>query len=422
MRAVLRRLAAPAVLAACMLIEPGAAAWAQAPVAADQAQGPGPGDPQDPSAPRQVMVMLSMSPPHFRADASYGAGYRRDAGREGRKRIAIELARTRGLSVVSGWPMPLLGVDCYVLEVPSSANVEAIVADLARDRRVEWAQPVNSFRTLGAGDPMLPAQPAASGWHLTDLHRIATGRQVSVAVIDSGIDSSHPELDGQVSVIENFVESSPYAAEAHGTAVAGIIAARADNGIGIRGVAPNARVLALRACREGAQGARCDSFSLGKALVAAIGYQPQVINMSLSGPPDRLLQRLLDRALARGIVVVGAADPQQSNGGFPASWPGVVAVSSGSAPGRDIPTTLPGNRFGVVSGVSYASAHVSGLAALLGELGPRAAPKGQRALLARAAQPPGSVAIDACATVGQAAGTCVCTCPLGASARLLHQP
>jgi subtilisin family serine protease len=62
-----------------------------------------------------------------------------------------------------------------------------------------------------------------------------------VAVVDSGVDAEHPDLAGQLALRRNFVDAVPDAAEAHGTAVAGIIAARADNGIGIAGVAPGAR-------------------------------------------------------------------------------------------------------------------------------------------------------------------------------------
>jgi subtilisin family serine protease len=103
--------------------------------------------------------------------------------------------------------------------------------------------------------------------------------------------------------------------------------------------------------------------------------------MSLAGPPDRLLQKLLDVAIGRGIRVVGAADPAVAGGGFPASWPGVVSVASDpgpqqlSAPGRDIPAPLPGGRYGVLTGSSYAAAHVSGVLALIGELKPRMAYK-----------------------------------------------
>ncbi|MEI4902441.1 S8 family serine peptidase, partial [Klebsiella pneumoniae] len=91
--------------------------------------------------------------------------------------------------------------------------------------------------------PLFPFQPAAHAWRLSDLHEISTGRSVRVAVVDSMVDLAHPGLAGQVVVSENFVSGRPGVAEQHGTGVAGIIAARADNGVGIAGVAPQARLM-----------------------------------------------------------------------------------------------------------------------------------------------------------------------------------
>jgi subtilisin family serine protease len=196
-------------------------------------------------------------------------------------------------------------------------------------------------------------------------------------VIDSMVDASQPDLAGQIQTSQDFVLDHPRVPEQHGTGVAGIIAAVADNHIGIAGVAPHARLMALRACwQEGSAGAVCDTLSLAKALYFAIGHNAQVINLSLSGPRDPLLGRLIDMALARGAVVVGALDPKAPDGGFPASHAGVIAVTDDPAspiagavvaPGREAPTTQPGGRFAFVSGSSYAAAHVSGLFALMRE-------------------------------------------------------
>ena len=372
----------------------------------------------------RVMVMLSLPAPHFRAGATYSSTYRADPGRAARRRIAQDLADTHGLKLVADWPMPVLGVDCYVLALPAGAEAGRVATVLANDARVEWAQPVASFRALDASDPLFPVQPAAAQWHLDEAHHSTTGRAVTVAVVDSGVDQQHPDLAGQVALAENFVDGQAYVAENHGTAVAGIIAARAGNGIGIRGVAPDARLLALRACRESVgQAARCDSFSLGKALNFAIMHAPQVINLSLTGPPDRLLQRLLDAALERGIAVVGAADPALAGGGFPASWPGVIAVGADAAPGRDIPAPLPAGRFGMVSGASYAAAHVSGLLALMDQLRPGATPSQLRGFLQSGLLKVGTKApIDACGAMAQAARHCVCACSAGAATNAMRAP
>jgi antitoxin (DNA-binding transcriptional repressor) of toxin-antitoxin stability system len=378
---------------------------------------------------RQVLVMLHLPKPHYRPDAGYGGAYLDGTGHGARKRIAEQLAREHGLRLLSDWPMPVLGVDCYVMEVPVATSPQRIAELLSHDSRVEWAQPMGMFHGMG-DDPLYPAQPSASQWHVAELHRVATGRNVRIAVVDSGVDERHPDLEGQVAVVENFVDGSPYTVETHGTAVAGIIAAKAGNGIGIAGVAPGARLMALRACWQqgtSAQAAVCSSFTLGKALNFAISHGAQVINLSLAGPPDRLLQRLIDAAIRNGITVVGAADTREANGGFPASYPGVLAIVEQEsrdtapgffrAPGRDIPTTVPGARWSMVNGSSYATAHVSGLVALMRELqpAPKLLPVGIDAS-AGAARPFATRdrigTIDACATLARVAGRCVCSCTI----------
>jgi len=285
---------------------------------------------------------------------------------------------------------------------------------------VAWAEPVEQYTARGRvahDDPLFPMQPAARAWRLADLHEIATGRNVRVAVIDSLVDIAHPDLAGQVVAAENFNPRPAAGPEAHGTGVAGVIAARADNGLGVVGVAPDARLLALRACAEArsAQGVvvtTCDSFSLAKALVSAIDRRADVVNLSLSGPPTPLLGKLVEAALARGAVVVGAFDETLPGGGFPASHPGVIAVatepsatarSAYVALGRDVLTTRPGGRWGLADGSSYAAAHVSGLFALLRQKGAIA----RDAVVLASTQ---TRAIDPCATLLRAAGPCDCAC------------
>jgi hypothetical protein len=367
----------------------------------------------------QVLVMLRLPPDHLRPGASYGGDYGDAAGLAARRRAAADLARRHGLTLLSEWPMPILGVDCYVM-VPTKASPEAAAAELSRDPRVAWSEPMHLYRAQAAvpNDPLFPAQPAAKVWRLADLHEVATGRNVKVAVVDSRIDAEHPDLAGQVQVARDFLPDHPGGPENHGTAVAAVIAALADNHVGIAGIAPNARLMALRACWQepSAAGTLCDTLSLARALSFAIENGAQVINLSLSGPNDTLLGRLLDVAMARGATVVGAADPAQARGGFPASHAGVVAVASDGdpaagrgfllAPGRDVPTAEPNGRWTLVSGSSFAAAHVTGLAALVRERDPRPADPG-KLFVTR-----GGGEIDACSTLLRVSGTCGgCGCP-----------
>src|SRR5450830_895476 len=356
-----------------------------------------------------------------------------DGSQAARRRAAEALASRHGLQVVDSWPMPVIGVDCYVMQVKGADGAAALAA-LAQERQVLWAQPLQQFHGLQGADPLAPLQPAERFWHIGQLHRVSTGKGVRVALIDSAVDGGHPDLAAQLALQENFVDGAGAPPpEPHGTAVAGIIGARANNGIGIAGVAPGARLLALRACwGERAEDTRCNSFTLGKALNFAVTHQADIINLSLGGPPDPLLRALLDAARRRGMTVVAAADPQLADGGFPTSYAGVLAVGAAgatalalSAPGADIPATLPGKRWGLVSGSSYAAAQFSGLLALMLELSPGASPARLRAgLVARAGHPQlaglgaagaGAGSIDACATIGRLAGHCACLCSTAAN-------
>ena len=375
--------------------------------------------PEDNRAAHQVLVMLHLPAPHYRPDSSYAGSYGDDSGHGARHRIAEELAKAHGLILVTDWPMPALGVDCYVMEDPAHGTAAHLVEVLSRDKRIEWVQPMGTFHALG-NDPLFPAQPSSSLWHLNELHRVATGRNVIVAVIDSGIEDDHPDLRGQIVLKENFVDGSPYTAEQHGTAVAGIIAAIAGNGIGIEGIAPNARLMALRACWQApGSAAQCNSFTLGKALNFAIAHDARIINLSLGGPPDRLLAQLLTVAMKKGIRVVAAVDPNSADGGFPASMEGVLAVASLEsrgqiahvlqAPGRDIPTTALDGRWNFVSGTSYAAAHVTGMVALLEELRPSMSAAQMQEQMNVAGLDAGD-GVDACATIGRITGNCPCSC------------
>lgn len=388
----------------------------------------------------EVLVMLRLPAPHYRPDAGYSGGYATQSGRTGRQQIAQELAARFGLRIVESWPMPSLGVDCFVMEAPEDLALEPLIERMTRDARVESVQAVNEFRVLSHDDPLYPLQPTAAMWQLDELHRVTTGKNVRVAAIDSGVELDHPDLIGRVVVSRNFVDARESVAELHGTAVAGIIGARADNGAGIVGVAPDTRLMALRACWQtpaNEHAAVCSSFTLAKALQFAIDANARVINMSVGGPRDGLLERLLAAALARNIVVVAAADPRVADGGFPASAPGVVAVAAedvhdaGStsiylAPGNDIPATLPGKRWGLVGGSSYAAAEVAGLVALLIDVAPDHNPQQIRETLSSTTRstpsPRRGAIVDACAAVARTMGTCACGCKLArdASANLVH--
>jgi subtilisin family serine protease len=380
----------------------------------------------------RILLMLQSAPVHYRPDAAYAGGYRA-GGRATRKTLARELALEQGLSLREDWAMPVLGLDCYVLEAGDPASAARAISALARDPRIASVQPMQRFHVLAATapgpDPLYPAQPAATRWHLSELHRRATGLGVRIAVIDTGVAIDHPDLRGQVAVNRDFVDAGAPVAEAHGTEVAGIIAARAGNGIGIAGIAPQARLLVLRACwQQGTGPAQCDSFTLAKALQFAIMNRAQVLNLSLGGAYDPLLARLLDIAVQRGITVVAAVDPDAELGGFPASHAGVLAVIDMQSAytgipafrvaGHGVPATIPGGGWAVVDGSSFAAAQLSGLVALVRQQAPRMQNAQMRMLLATTTTSPPragadhAVDVDACAVLSRLDQACVCNCAI----------
>ena len=301
-----------------------------------------------------------------------------------------QLASEHGLQRIEGWPIGSLDVYCEVFEVPETAAVDAVIDRLAADPRVDLVQRMHIFETLASryDDPYAEMQSAVRDLGVEQAHRFATGRGVTVAVIDSGVDVNHRDLDGRVSVVDDLVKSpkAPSHGEVHGTAVAGIIASVVNNSEGIIGVAPGVDIAALRACWPVAgdsSESHCSSFTLAQALEVAISLEPHIINLSLAGPFDPLLSRLLDKAIQQGAVVV-AAYPEHDNqsAGFPASHPRVIVAHSSStvtdsiapytlaAPATEILTTIPDSGYAFLSGNSLAAAHVSGVLALLMERNP----------------------------------------------------
>ncbi len=318
-------------------------------------------------------------------ESGYGFRYRTSTWS---RRVSDSLARDYQLRKVTEWPIRALGVQCVVYEVPAGKDLQSVIESVGRDRRVRSAQPMNVFRALAA-EPPRGGQYAHKALHLDAAHRYATGRNVVIAVVDTGVDTAHPDLSGQVVEQQDLVfdPDSAFDEDVHGTAVAGVIAALGRQQM--LGVAPGAKLLALKACwpaQPGATGALCSSLTLARALDAALQRRPRIVNLSLAGPRDPLLEELLRTMIGKGLIVV-AACPEKADAAqaFPTSVAGVLRARSASAapqdcnardmtpvntPGTDILTTFPRARYDFVSGNSFAAAHVSGIVALLLELKP----------------------------------------------------
>lgn len=308
------------------------------------------------------------------------------------KRAANRIARDFDLVTLDEWPIPTLKVHCLVFALRKSTSVDDLLRRLQERPEVESAQLMNEFEVSGTataarGDPYADLQHNLSTLEIAQAHNWSVGAGTMVTIIDTGADLEHPELKTQIVSHHDFVEdtNSVFADDAHGTAMAGVIGAASNNGVGMIGVAPSTRMSVLKACWHVAHqtSAICNSFTLAKALNNAIESRTDVINLSLSGPSDALLGRLLTQALNRGIIVVAAA-PGKNRHGFPAEINGVIVVHSDhagqppdaadryslTAPGEDILVPVPRGGYDYASGNSLSAAHVSGIVALLVALRP----------------------------------------------------
>ena len=346
------------------------------------------------------------------------------------------------LQEVGNFPLSSIRVQCIVYQIADDRRLESVVEQLRRDPRVESVQLNQVFAGVLAGhsDPYAGLEYGAIAIRADRVHRVSTGKGVRITVIDTGMDKEHPDLRGRVAKVANFVEGGEksFAQDPHGTAVAGVIGARANDGVGIFGIAPDAELMAAKACwysKSKNAGAMCSSWTLAKALDFAITSESHIINMSLSGPADVLLERLLQTAGDKGIIVVAAAAQDAAAPGFPAELNFVTAVVASNAkaqvrvpvwgadkillaaPGIEILTSAPRESYDFLSGSSLAAAHVSGVIALLLEHRPRLTQRELWTLLTETAQPvliPASTraaqvrVVDVCAAIGKLLGPSYC--------------
>ncbi|WP_374569150.1 S8 family serine peptidase [Ideonella sp.] len=328
------------------------------------------------------------------------------------------IAQQHGLREAAGWPIVALGWHCVVFELPPGRSRDELLATLAADPRVRLAQALQDFETRAAptaaplttattgslsavgaaasateqvpyNDPYVNLQRGFVDTGAAQAHRFSTGAGVRIAVVDTGAALNHPDLLGRIVATRDLVgePAGRFESDRHGTEVAGVIAAVGNNREGIVGIAPQAGLELFKACwarpaPTADAGARCNSFTLAKALGGVLESDARIVNLSLGGPSDPLLDKLLAELLRQGRIVVGALPPDGRRGGFPTGTAGVLAAGVAgelasdaadvvAAPGRDVLTLQPGTGYDYASGSSIAAAHVSGVAALLLSADPR---------------------------------------------------
>ncbi len=310
------------------------------------------------------------------------------------------LARRFDLTPVKTKNFSLIGSQLTRWRIENDRPVENVVASLKRENIVASVQPnyiftlqEQSVTPIIQGDP---AQYVLGKLEVAAAHRLATGRHIRLALIDSDIDAKQPDLKG--AVVKNFDALGGSARpHTHGTAMAGAIAAHGK----LLGIAPDAELLAARAFDDTPGLARGNSFSIYESLQWAADNGARIVNMSFAGPEDPTLHRMLAAAYLKNMVLIAAGGNSGAKSAplYPAADPNVIAVTatdSGdhvydmanhgayialAAPGVEILVDAPGDAYQITTGTSVAAAHVSGIVALLLERKPSLTPADVRATL-----------------------------------------
>ena len=251
-------------------------------------------------------------------------------------------------------------------------------------------------------DPLRSHQWGLDMIHADEAHAVTSGAGAVVAVVDTGIDAAHPDLQGRVLPGYDLVsgDATPQDGQGHGTHVSGIIAADASNGVGVDSVAPGAKILPIRVLDDNGSGS---SAAVAAGIDWATSHGADVINLSLGGSiplgglgQESDIDAAIERALAHNVVVVaaagndslplcennpfggrvlcvGAVDRRGLRSFYSSFGEGVNILAPGgsSLPGtdEDILSTYNDGGYHYLAGTSQATPHVSGVAALLASLG-----------------------------------------------------
>ena len=273
-----------------------------------------------------------------------------------------------------------------VLSFPKGSSAEALARTYARDPNVEFAEPDyvvhaskvpnDTYYTLQWAMPKISAPTA---WDTT------TGStEVTIAIVDTGVDSGQPDLLGRVVAGYDFANSDadPSDDHGHGTACAGVIGANGGNGLGVAGMDWAARLLAVKVLD--ATGSGYES-TVAQGITYAADNGARVISMSLGGPGgSSTLHDAVDYAYSKGSLIVAASGNDGTGTvSYPAAYPQVIAVGATDgndtlasfsnygaaqdvvAPGVSIATTYIGGMYVYFSGTSAATPLVAGLSGLL---------------------------------------------------------
>src|SRR6266508_218521 len=282
------------------------------------------------------------------------------------------------------------GSDTYRMRVRPGADLPALIADLSANPDVAFAEP-NHIRTMmrTPNDPVITQQWALRDIHAYEAWDITTGGDVTIALLDTGVSPSHPDLKSKLLRGRDLYNNDEDANddEGHGTYTAGVAAASTDNGTGIAGICWKCKILPVKVLGSRGQG---DDATISAGIRWAVDQGARIISMSLGGPGDTAVIRdAVTYAHDHNVLIIAASGNGQAEGNvpnYPAAYTSVLAVSAtnstdgvtgftttGSfvdiaAPGVGLWSTIwsprDGDTYGVENGTSASCPHVAGAAAL----------------------------------------------------------
>lgn len=295
----------------------------------------------------------------------------------GQKDFAHQQAR-------SGLKRRISQINVDAVKVPANSSVAETIARYQNLPTVEYVEP-NFVATvfLTPNDPLFSQQWNLQKVLVEDAYDVSQGGLALIAIVDTGVDASHPDLSGLVNQGYNTIseDSNTIDDHGHGTLVAGIASAQTNNGSGVASISYQSTILPVKVLNSDGTGTYDD---VSEGIIYAADNKAFVVNLSLGGSSDsQTLKRAVDYALGRGSILVAAAGNNGNDAPvYPASYPGVLAISASdqkdnlagfssygsnvfaASPGVSITSTATNSNYTQASGTSMSAPHTAGLLAI----------------------------------------------------------